>query len=518
VRRRIAVLVVAVTATACSGTVTGSGAGHRDSSGGPPVTAVQAERYNSIGGLVAATQVAVVATAVSVAPDPSAPQGRPDSLVTLHVQDVIRGKVGRQIVVSETDARPGVVDADLIPIKVGHAYLLCLGRDARTGRFFVIGGDTGLFGFDPATQEVTRLDPLATAIPPDFSLANARLTLGQFPAPWGTTCDPVLQLAADALSVMGGTIESIEPYTGDPQVKSVLVDVPVAIGGSGPFPPQVVSLSNVGSAPGEAPLAVGHSYVMFLADGPPADGTPTMQVVNGLEGLFAFDPQALTATRLDALDTRIPATLTWAQVTSLMAPSPPQAKNPCTSPPDATTTTSPPPVLNPAPPETTIINPDTYRPSYDTIASLYADSGLAFIATVEPLQSDPTQGTYEAFPLTKIWVVGYTGTLARVDDFDLPQGQPGDVPLVVGRTYLIFYGTDSTAGYSNCIIGGLRGIFDYDSATGIVTRIDHNAGSRIPPSQPIGQIAAQLEAFDDGPRPPLDSPSPPLCSPSVTGS
>jgi hypothetical protein len=513
--RRTAVLtlfLIASTAAACAtnAQMARSNAKH--------TMADNAKVYESISALVADTRLAVVATARSVAPDPSTPRSQPGSLVTMEVNDVIVGTAGHQIVVSELGGPPGVIVHGQVPIEVGHSYLLCLGQSAKSGQYFVLGGTTGLFSYDPQTQEVTRLDPQATWIPQSFSLANARLALGQYPAPWGTRCDPVLQLAADSTTLVGGTIESMAPYTTDPQVQSVIVDVPVAIGGSGSWPPALYSIADVGPQPGEAPLVVGHSYAMFLANGPLVDGTPTMDVVNGVEGLFAFDVNTQIVTRLDNQATQIPQTLTWSRLSSLLTPSPPAAKNPCVTPPDATTTTSPPGVYNPTTP-TTIIDPNTYRPSYDTVSSLFADSGLAFVATVEPFQSDPTEGTYEAFSLNNIWIIDYSGTLARIPAFDLPQGQPGDVPLVVGQTYLIFYGTDSTDN-TNCVVGGLRGIFDYNKVTGIVTRMDQNEASQIPSSLPIGQIAAQLQAdvaAEGVSRTPVDVPSPPICAPAVTG-
>ncbi|MGH9016359.1 MAG: hypothetical protein ACRDY1_01305 [Acidimicrobiales bacterium] len=170
------------------------------------------------------------------------------------------------------------------------------------------------------------------------------------------------------------------------------------------------------------------------------------------------------------------------------------------------------------PPATTIIDPNTYHPSYNTIPELFADSEMAFVATVQPFAHDPTMGTYEAFNASSIWGIATQGTPARVPEFDLPQGRPGDVPLVVGQTYLIFYGSDSTD--TTCVVGGLRGIFRYNKATGIVTRIDDNTASRIPMTLPIGQIAAQLQAVlsaDGQSRVPVDVPSPPVCSRSTTG-
>jgi hypothetical protein len=516
-------LALMATTTACSG----SGP-HRDSSPQvhpspslhlPTAAVDDDERDDSISSLVAGTDVAVVATARSLVANRSAPSDRPGSLVTLDVTDVIRGTVGGRIVVAELGGRPGAVVPGAIAIKVGQSYLLCLGRPSKNGPFSVVGGTTGLFGYNPRTQEVTRLDPNATQIPSSFSLANARLALGQFPTPFGKTCDPLLQLAADSSSVVAGTIESIEPYTTGPQVESVLVDQPTAIGGTGSFPPEYLPLVDIGSGPGQVPLVVGHSVLMFLAAGPSIDGTATTEVVNGLEGLFGFDPNTLTAARLDNQVTGIPASLSWTEVKTLMEPSPPNAKNPCLSPPDATTTTIGPPSTNtpPVPVPTIVIDPDTYRPSYDTIDSLFADSGLVFVATAQPLQSDPSDGEYEAFPLNQVWIVDALGTPPRVTDLDLPQGRPGDVPLVVGRTYLIFYGTDATANYANCVVGGLRGIFNYDAVTGMVSRIDTNARSQIPETQPIGQLAADLLAYSSMNGRPMDSPSPPICSRAVTG-
>ena len=54
----------------------------------------------------------------------------------------------------------------------------------------------------------------------------------------------------------------------------------------------------------------------------------------------------------------------------------------------------------------------------------------------------------------------------------LPQGKPGDVRVVVGHTYLVFFTIDFSDDLrpTMCTVGGQRGLFAYDGATQVVTR------------------------------------------------
>jgi len=185
------------------------------------------------------------------------------------------------------------------------------------------------------------------------------------------------------------------------------------------------------------------------------------------------------------------------------------------------------PVLTPFP-TTTIVHWGNYEPSYDTVAQLYADSGrLVFIATVDPFVSnDPTPGaTFAPFDLTTATFLSSPATPPNII-LGIPQGQPGDVPIVVGRTYLVFFGIDYSVGTrpTTCVVGGQRGLFAYDAVTKTVTRTDGNAASRIPKTLTLAQMTAEVQSAEaatptdiGSPSDPEKWPPPPICARSATG-
>jgi hypothetical protein len=165
-----------------------------------------------------------------------------------------------------------------------------------------------------------------------------------------------------------------------------------------------------------------------------------------------------------------------------------------------------------APVPTTIIGPNTYRPSYDTIASLAADSTEIFIGTGRPLSQDPTDGGKVASFTVDRSLRGQP--LDTVPYPEIPEGQPGDPPVLVGQKYLVFWSTGNGKGETSCIVGGAKGLFTYNAATQIVRRVA-SGPSQIPASLTLSQVAAEL------PDPKVPVPEvepPPICSPSVTGS
>jgi hypothetical protein len=177
-----------------------------------------------------------------------------------------------------------------------------------------------------------------------------------------------------------------------------------------------------------------------------------------------------------------------------------------------TTTSSPSGEMDPPVP-TTIIDPSTYHPSYDTIASLAADSTEVFIGTARPLSQDPTDGgTVASFSVDRS-LRGYP--LDTLPYPEIPEGQPGDLPIVVGQKYLVFWSGGNGQGETSCIVGGARGLFNYNAATQTVRRVA-TSPSQIPTSLTLSQVIAQLP----DPNVPLPEvePPPPICSPSVTGS
>lgn len=184
------------------------------------------------------------------------------------------------------------------------------------------------------------------------------------------------------------------------------------------------------------------------------------------------------------------------------------------------------PVLTPYP-TTTIVHWGAYHPPYDTVAELYADSDeLVFIATVDPfVANDPTPGaTFAPFDLTTAQFLSSPPTPPEIS-LGIPQGQPGDVPLEVGHRYLVFFAIDYSdePGWTTCIVGGQRGLFDYDTATQSVTRTDDNAASQIPCTLSLALMTAEVKAAaaaaptDVGSASdPEKEPPAPVCAPSAT--
>ena len=150
----------------------------------------------------------------------------------------------------------------------------------------------------------------------------------------------------------------------------------------------------------------------------------------------------------------------------------------------------------------------------ETIASLAADSGLVFIGTARPLSQDSSTGeTIATFTVNQV----LAGDWPRTEPYpEISEGQAGDVPVTVGQQYLVFQGVDlSQSDIQRCVVGGARGLFDYDSATQIATRTS-TTPSQIPTTIPLAQVIAQLP--DPNVAVPTPEPPLPICSSSVTGS
>jgi hypothetical protein len=87
--------------------------------------------------------------------------------------------------------------------------------------------------------------------------------------------------------------------------------------------------------------------------------------------------------------------------------------------------------------------------------------------------------------------------------------------VVVGQKYVVFLAIDLTGqAETECVVGGVRGLFHYNSATQTVTRIS-TSPSQIPRALSLTQFIALI------PKPnvivPTKVPTPSVCSPSVTG-
>src|SRR5580704_9226455 len=90
---------------------------------------IDSTNYQSVQQLLTNTQVMIVATVTSVGIDHSARSSRPASVLTLNVKDVVRGHVGKQVVVVQPRrAGSQVGQVAQTPLRRGRTYLLCLSR------------------------------------------------------------------------------------------------------------------------------------------------------------------------------------------------------------------------------------------------------------------------------------------------------------------------------------------------------------------------------------------------------
>ena len=144
--------------------------------------AIDSTDYQSQEQLLANTQVMVVARVESVGRDRSAPASQPAVLVTLQVHDVIRGRVGEQIVVAQPRAASSATgQVEQMPLRSGRTYLLLLARELGSGPFFLVGGDAGEFAYNSTTRRFTKMDASATWEESDFALSLAKIGAETFP-------------------------------------------------------------------------------------------------------------------------------------------------------------------------------------------------------------------------------------------------------------------------------------------------------------------------------------------------
>ncbi len=144
--------------------------------------AIDSTDYQSQEQLLANTQVMVVARVQSVGRDRSAPAPQPAVLVTLQVHDVIRGRVGKQIVVAQPRAASSATgQVEQMPLRSGRTYLLLLAREPGSGPFFLVGGDAGEFAYNSTTRRFTKMDASATWEQSDFALSLAKIGAETFP-------------------------------------------------------------------------------------------------------------------------------------------------------------------------------------------------------------------------------------------------------------------------------------------------------------------------------------------------
>jgi hypothetical protein len=307
--RRVHVLVVLLVAMILGFGIAGTGCVDRVGAAAvrdKHISVKYATIYTSIPELLAATKVAVVATARSVAPDRSSSGSHPSSLVTMEVRTVLRGNPTHQIVVFEYGGQPGEVVSGQVPLAVGHTYLLLLGVDGTTGHYVVLDGVTGLFSYDAATQVATRLDPAATWIPQSISLnlAEAQLRTPAPPIPTPKVLPPIagacppgctLPSDDDAITVLASSANEVAMVTmeaGSPYDKFVIDRVLQGNPHTLIYPPRDED-GDLGAVFDTFDMVAGQSYIVF-----------TSYFRGGTCGsaLFSYDPTTEIATLVTSED------------------------------------------------------------------------------------------------------------------------------------------------------------------------------------------------------------------------
>jgi hypothetical protein len=174
-----------------------------------------------------------------------------------------------------------------------------------------------------------------------------------------------------------------------------------------------------------------------------------------------------------------------------------------------------PPAVGYTPVPQTVTYPNPYNPGYTTIAQLVKDSTFIVMGTVGDPVTGPTQGggTVEVYPIN---VERSFGTYPPRMAIGLSSAEFKAGSLAVGGTYLFFWASDPVDN-TFCVVGGVRGMFAYDSASDTVTTVADNSASQIPQSQTLEQFnSAVLAAETQLQSQPLTNP-PPTCSASATG-
>lgn len=159
-------------------------------------------------------------------------------------------------------------------------------------------------------------------------------------------------------------------------------------------------------------------------------------------------------------------------------------------------------------PGTTIVQyPNPYAPSYDTLQSLVSDASFIVLATVLP--QSPATNNYPLKVQRSFLYEARSSMAISPQEFDAAH-------LSVGSTYLFFW-ADDPIDSTYCIVGGVRGVFDYDPSDQTITRIDQSAASQIPETQTLEQFGTAVATAATALQTSATRSLPPVCTPSATG-
>ena len=206
--------------------------------------------YQSVQQLLGNTQIMVVARVESETRDRSAFQ--PASLVTVHVHHVLRGSVGKHLVVVQPRAsKPHAGKATQVALQSGRTYLLLLDRSPGESTFFLVGGTAGEFLYDGTTKRFTRQDTAASWENSDFPLSLAEAGASAMPqttqpswlAPGGSAGPQAVSWSAMAndLGISPTDVacpsENLCLFAGDVAPTSAGMLIPAVAVSTGPFRP-----------------------------------------------------------------------------------------------------------------------------------------------------------------------------------------------------------------------------------------------------------------------------------------
>lgn len=189
------------------------------------------------------------------------------------------------------------------------------------------------------------------------------------------------------------------------------------------------------------------------------------------------------------------------------------------SPPSTTPTSTPTsPVTGPPPVSQTTINvtyPSPYNPGYTSMDQLVADSTFIVLGTLGPPTTEPgaSGSTITYYPIN---LQQSFSEVAPRNTLTVGSAEFSAANLSVGGTYVFFWANDQVD-KTVCIVGGVRGVMAYNSATDTVTRLDNSANSQIPKSQTLEQFESSVQNALNLLRTQPVQNSSPMCSPSATG-
>ncbi len=269
---------------------------------------VDSTNYQSLDQLLTDTQVMVKATVESVGMDHAAPASQPASLAKVRVEDVVRGHVGKQLLIWQPrSAMSPIGQVAQTPLQRGSTYLLLLAGIPKTKDFFIVGGKAGEFLYSKKTKTFTTLDPSATWEQSNFTLSLAKTGAGLYPAggppqpswlknPVGSAGTPTISWSAMVndlgLNLTDVSCPSVRlcVFAGTLQSASNQVEVPAVAVSTGPFAPHD---SIVGTTTTFPPTEnFGNTSI--------ACSGPTLCVLSSADGLYATaDPTTSHWTLVD---------------------------------------------------------------------------------------------------------------------------------------------------------------------------------------------------------------------------